>query len=78
MTAWLLKQILIVLLQAQRTATQMDLTLLQTQLLNNLLNKFLYQFLNKLVNQFLYQFLNKLLKQLLFEFLNKFMNRLLN
>ena len=36
MTVGLLKQILIVSLQAHRTATQMDLKLLQTQLLNNL------------------------------------------
>ena len=63
-----LKQILIVLLQVQRTAPQMNLELLQTRLLNNVLSQFL--------NQLLYQFLNKLLKQLLFKFLNKFLNLL--
>ena len=65
-----LKQILIVLLEVQRTATQMNLELLQTRLLNNMLSQFL--------NQLLYQFLNKLLKQLLFKFLKKFLNLLLN
>ena len=65
-----LKQILIVLLQVQRTATQMNLELLQTLLRNNVLSQFL--------NQLLYQFLNKLLKQLLFKFLKKFLNLLLN
>ena len=50
-----LKQILIVLLQVQRTATQ-NLELLQTQLLNNVLSQFL--------NQLLYQFLNKFLNLL--------------
>ena len=65
-----LKQILIVLLQVQRTATQMNLELLQTRLLNNVLSQFL--------NQLLYQFLNKLVKQLLFKFPKKFLNLLLN
>ena len=65
-----LKQILIVLLQHQRTATQMNIELLQTRLLNNVLSQFL--------NQLLCQFLNKLLEPLLFKFLKKFLNLLLN
>ena len=55
MTVGQLKDILSVLLQAQQTATQMDLKLLWNQLLRKLLNKLLNQFLNKLL-------LNKLLK----------------
>ena len=57
------------LLQVQRTATQMNLELLQTRLLNNSESQF--------PNQLLYQFLNKLLKQLLFKLLTKFLNLLL-
>ena len=68
MTVGQLKHILIVLLQAQWTATQMDLKVLWNQLPHKLLNKLLNQFLNKLLNQFLTKLLNPLLNQSNFAF----------